>query len=49
MRDAYQKLFWDREPREVLGGSIYLYDWPLPNIPTAPPSPTSAPRATGSQ
>jgi len=28
VRDAYKTWFADREPREVLGGTIYIYDWP---------------------
>jgi hypothetical protein len=33
LRHAYRDAFWEREPREVLGGSIYIYDWPLNNQP----------------
>jgi hypothetical protein len=33
LRRGYHEAFWDRDPHDVLGGSIYIYDWPLTNQP----------------
>lgn len=33
LREKYKELFGHLTPKEVLGGTIYLYDWPLPAQP----------------
>jgi hypothetical protein len=32
LRENYRKIFGSLKPKEVLGGTIYLYDWPLPRL-----------------
>jgi hypothetical protein len=34
------------QPREVLNGTVYLYDWPLPVPVTAPPAPAPPPASS---
>lgn len=39
MDEREMKALQDIKPREVLNGTIYIYDWPLPTGPVQPPSP----------
>jgi hypothetical protein len=39
MDESEMKALQDIKPREVLNGTIYVYDWPLPTGPVQPPPP----------
>ena len=39
VRQSYEKAFGPVPPKQILGGTIYLYDWPLPPPPTTMATP----------